>query len=78
MCKCNIATIGHKFQVFAMRNETPGSERVGSLLMNYSVVMRDRVASPTDLAETYKPISGLFLFQASQAIERSQRPIMAE
>jgi hypothetical protein len=28
--------------------------------------------------ETYKPSSGLFLFQASQAIERSQRPIMAE
>src|ERR671910_1606562 len=26
----------------------------------------------------YKPSSGLFLFQASQAIERSQRPIMAE
>jgi hypothetical protein len=28
--------------------------------------------------ETYKPRSGLFLFQASQAMESSQRPIMAE
>ena len=44
-------------------------------------VVEDELLSLWTLAqlpETYKPSSGLFLFQASQAMKSSQRPIMAE
>jgi hypothetical protein len=39
---------------------------------------RDEPDQGQSVLPGYKPRSGLFPFQASQAIERSQRPIMAE
>jgi hypothetical protein len=39
---------------------------------------RDEPDKGQSVLTGYKPRSGLFLFQASQAIESSQRPIMAE
>ena len=58
---------GHRYQHFLMPEAT--------LFSNQDRSHRDRPC------ESYlKPTnsSGLFLFQASQAMERSQRPIMAE
>jgi hypothetical protein len=37
-----------------------------------------RLAEPGGVLTCYNPNSGLFLLQTSQAMERSQRPIMAE
>ena len=39
---------------------------------------RDEPDQGQSVLTGYKPRSGLFLFQASQAMESSQRPIMAE
>jgi hypothetical protein len=41
-------------------------------------VLRRRKAKPGAGLSSYKPRSGLFFFQTSQVIERSQSTIMAE
>ena len=56
---------------------SPYPQSVGEVSLNLTKQAL-RATAGRSVLTGYEPRSGLFVFQASQAIESSQRPIMAE